>query len=86
MLLIDDDGQVPETLTLGEGRLIASLGSEGIAAIDEALLTAARPRWSKVAMVVLDAIRAGGFSTEDSQVMLHVRRVVALVDAKKLEA
>jgi hypothetical protein len=86
MLPVDDDDQVPESATDAERSLIASLGTEGIAAIDDALLKAAGPRWQKVASVVLDAIRAGGFPTEDDQVILHVRRIVALVDARKLEA
>ena len=86
MLLLDDEDQVPEAPTDAERGLIASLGPEGIAAMDEALLNAARPNWLKVARVVHDAIEAGGFSIEDQQVQLHVRRIVALVDVRKLEA
>ena len=86
MLLVNDEDRVSESPMDAERSLTASLGPEGIAAIDVALLSAAGPKWSKVARIVFDAIKAGGFATADEQVQLHVRRIVALVDARKLEA
>lgn len=86
MLLWDDEDQVTPVPTAGEAALVASLGRAGLAAIDAAILKATRPRWLKVARVVVDAVKAGGFATDDDAVQLHVRRVVALVDAAKLAA
>ena len=86
MLLWDDGDQVTTSPTAGEAALAASLGSTGLAAIDAAILKATRPRWFKVARVVVDAIKDGGFATDDDPVQLHVRRLIALVHAGKLEA
>src|SRR4051812_24941958 len=86
MLLLDDSDQVTALPTEGEAALTSSLGPARLAAIDEAIAKAAQPRWLKVARVVIDAIKAGGFATNDDEVQLHVRRVIALVDAGRLEA
>ena len=40
----------------------------------------------KVARVVIDAIKAGRFSTDEERVQLYVRRTIALVSAGRLEA
>jgi hypothetical protein len=86
MLLVHDEDRVPDSPTEGEVLLTESLGVNGLAAVDEAILQAAGPRWMKVARVVYDALKAGGFSTEDEYVRVHVRRIIALVKAAKLEA
>jgi hypothetical protein len=86
MLLVHDEERVPDSPSVGEISLIESLGENGIAAIDEALLSIAGPKWAKVAMVVVKALKAGGFSTDDEPVQVHVRRVVALTNAGRLEA
>jgi hypothetical protein len=86
MLLIDDEDRVPEAPTKAENLLTDSLGPKVLLAIDEAIMNATRPRWMKVARVVADAIHAGGYKTDDEQVQLHVRRIVALVVAGRIEA
>ncbi len=86
MLLLDDDDQLPVAPTEAETFLADSLGSDGLLAIDEAIVNAVRARWRKVAQIVVDAIRAAGFSTDEAQVQLHVRRTIALVSAERLEA
>jgi hypothetical protein len=85
MLLLDDDDQVPASPTQGEAVLADALGVAGLASVDEAIVKASQRRWLKVARVVVDAIKAGGFSTEEEQVRLHVRRIIALVEAGTLE-
>jgi hypothetical protein len=86
MLLLDDDDRVPASPTEAEATLAGSLGTAGLAAVDAAIVSATGPKWLKVARVVWDAIKAGGYATDEEQVQLHVRRVIALVDAGKLEA
>ena len=86
MLLLDDDDRVPASATEAEAALAGRLGKAGLAAVDAAIVGATRPKWLKVARVVWDAIKAGGYSTDEEQVQLHLRRVIALVDAGKLEA
>ena len=86
MLLVHDEDRVPESPTEGEASLTESLGAKGIAAIDAAILGATGPTFMKVARVVYDALKAGGFPTDDENVQVHVRRVIALVKADKLEA
>lgn len=85
MLLLDDQDRLPNSPADRETRLAESLGSTGLAAIDEAIVRATTPRWSKVARVVVDAIKAGRLSTDEEQVQLHVRRIIALVTAGRLE-
>ena len=86
MLLVHDEDRVPESPTEGEISLTASIGEKGRVAIDKAILAATGPKFMKVARVVSDALKAGGFSTDDENVQVHVRRVIALVSADKLEA
>jgi hypothetical protein len=57
-----------------------------VASLDEALVRAAQRGWSKVARIAVDAIKARGFSTDEEQVHLHIRRIIALVEAGTLEA
>lgn len=85
MLLLDNDDQLPDSPTEAETLLAESLGAAGLLAIDEAIVNAARTRWLKVARVVVDAIRAAGFSTEEAHVQLHVRRTIGLVSAGRLD-
>jgi hypothetical protein len=87
MLLLDDDDQLSDSPTEEETLLAESLGAAGLLAIDEAIGNASsRTRWLKVARVVVDAIRAAGFSTEEAHVQLHVRRTIALVSSGRLDA
>jgi hypothetical protein len=87
VLLLDDDDELPDQPEEGESQLVAELGDDGLRAIDEALRRYTRGTWLKVARVVADAMEAGGFATsEDGPIDLHVRRVVALVDAGMIEA
>ena len=86
MLLVHDDDRVPDSPTEREISLAESLGERGMAAIDEAILSVAGPKWAKVAMVVVMALKASKFSTEDEHVRGHVRRIIALVNAGRLEA
>jgi hypothetical protein len=64
----------------------ADLDASGLESIDAALLRAATGRWLKVARVVCDALKAGGFSTSDDALDLHVRRLIRLVESGRLDA
>lgn len=87
MLLLDDDDELPATPDEAETALATQLGSDGLKAIDAALLAQAGKRWLKVARIVGDALKAGGFDPwEDAHLHLHIRRLIALVDAGALEA
>ena len=87
MLLLDDDDELPPAADEGEIVLASRLGSEGLQAIDATLTKHAQHRWLKVARIVFDALKAGGFSTSDeAHVRLHVRRVRTLVDSGVLDA
>ena len=87
MLLIDDDDELPSDPTEEEAKLIAALGEVGLHAIDENLVKQARRGWLKVARVISDTLRAGGFpGLDDADVQLHARRVMALVESGALEA
>lgn len=86
MLLLDDDDVLAETPDQAEAALAQEVGLAGLHAIDAALVAHTRRVQSKVARVVFDAMRAGGYSyDEDSHVALHVRRVMALVATGRLE-
>jgi len=63
-----------------------SLGEKVLAAIDDGILAATGPKYMKVARAISDALEAGGISTQDQNVQVHVRRVIALVKAHRLEA
>jgi hypothetical protein len=87
MLLLDDNDELPLVPDEAEAELASRLGEDGVRAIEEALVSHARAHWLKVARVVIDALKAGGFPVaEDGPIQLHVRRVIALVDSEKLEA
>jgi hypothetical protein len=86
MLLLDDEDRLSDWPNEAETLLAASLGTAGLLAIDQAIVNAAQTRWLKVARVVVDAIMAAGFSMEEAQVQLHVRRTIALVSAGRLDA
>jgi hypothetical protein len=86
MLLLDDDEELPADADAAETALAAQLGHQALKAIDAALLAHAGKRWLKVARVVGDALEAGQFDAwEDAHLHLHVRRVIALVQAGALE-
>src|SRR5262245_20722959 len=86
MLLLDDDDQLPDSPTEAETLLAESLGTAGLRAIDESIVNATRTRWLIVARVVVDAIGVAGFPMEESPIQLHVRRIIALVSAGRLDA
>ena len=86
MLLLDDDDELPEPPELGEVELTARLASDGLQAIDAALLSHVKPTWLKVARVVHDALNSGSFAMDDDAINLHARRVVGLVASGKLES
>jgi hypothetical protein len=86
MLLLDDDDELPMLPEPSEATLVARLGSKGIEAIDAVLLGHTRRTWLKVARVVFDGLRAGGFPADDDVVYLHVRRIAELVRTGQLES
>jgi hypothetical protein len=86
MLLLDDDDELPASPQPSESELAAQLGPVGMHAIDTALTSHARSCWLKVARVVFDALRSGGFEAEDDIVAVHVRQVANLVASGVLEA
>jgi hypothetical protein len=81
-----DDWELPAPASDGERVLAESLGSAGLGSIDDAIAKATQPRWLKVARVVSDAMKAGGYSGEEPEFELHVRRVIVLVESGVLEA
>jgi hypothetical protein len=86
MLLVDDDDELAGSPTDRELALAGSLAVAGLRRVDDAIVDAAQARWLKVARVAFDAIKAGGFSTDDETVVqLHVRRIAALVEVGALE-
>jgi hypothetical protein len=86
MLLLDDDDELPIAPDRDETELATRLGSQGLQAVDAALVGHAQHNWLKVARVVLDALRSGGFPVEDDATCVHVRRISELVRAGVLEA
>ncbi len=87
VLLLDDNDQLPTVPDEVETKAATQLGADGLRAIDDALGKCAQRRWLKVARVVADALRAGGFPvSDDAYVCLHARRVISLVDSGVLEA
>ena len=87
MLLLDDDDELPLLPDEAEASLASQLGEQGLRAIDDALGKQARRTWLKVARVVFDALKAGGFeASNDASIHLHVRRVITLADAGVFEA
>jgi hypothetical protein len=87
MLLLDDDDELPPQPNEAEARLSSELGDARLQAIDHAIRQSARPRWLKVARVVIDALKAGSFDTpDDATIHLHVRRLISLVEFGTLES
>jgi hypothetical protein len=87
VLLLDDDDELPLIAGKAEASLEAKLGEVGIGAIDACILVEAGTVDQKVAKIIHAALAAGGFSPwDDGCVELHARRVIALVDAKRLQA
>lgn len=86
MLLFDAD-PLPAFPSPAETALADRLGPEGIREIDEAILHASAARFLKVARIVIDSLDAVGSSWRDEPtVHLHVRRVIALAKAGRLES
>lgn len=80
-----DEYVLPEIPSSAELALAGRLG-DGLVNVDERILKFAKRKLLKVARVVLEALQDGGFSSEEEGVVdLHIRRVVVLVDAGKLE-
>lgn len=87
MLFFDDDYELPDTPDEDEVRLAGELGAAGLRAIDGALQRYTRASWLKIARVVHEAIKAGGFTfSDDGALDLHVRRLMGLVDSGVIEA
>ncbi len=87
MLLLDDDDELPPIAGETEAALAAKLGDAGIASIDAGILAHSQPFDQKVARIIHHALKAGGFSPwDDGCVELHARRVIALIDAGRLQA
>jgi len=86
MLLLDDEGELPSSPGEKEQALGSKLGVEGLNKIDEAIIRSAKGNWLKVARVIADAIKAGGFDYSDAAVNLHNRRVMELVASGALES
>lgn len=86
MLLLDDEDELPISPEVEELFLASELGAEGLNKIDEAIVGRAKSDWLKVARVIAEAIKVGGFSYTDATVDLHTRRVIELVAAGALEA
>src|SRR5262245_30938249 len=87
MLLLDNDAELPGAPSQAEAELAAALGAEAMSRVDETLCRHATRNWLKVARVVMDSMRAGGFPVADDRyVAIHVRRVIALTDNGVLEA
>lgn len=87
MLLVDDDDALPALPDERETELTAQLRADGLNRIDENLRHHTHDHWLKVARVVADAVRDGGFSlTDENVVRLHVRRIGFLVESGALEA
>jgi hypothetical protein len=86
VLLLDDEDVLSAEPDEAEARLASRLSNE-IALIDERILCAARAAALKIARVVHDALKAGGFDPwDDGVVELHTRRVIGLIQARRLEA
>ena len=86
MLLLDDDDELPEDPDDAEAQLVQKLGPGRLERIDEALRNHVQARWLKVARVVADAVKDGGFSiTDENVVRVHVRRAGALVESGVFE-
>jgi hypothetical protein len=81
-----DDWKLPELTSDSERLLAESLGPAGLESIDHAIAKATTPIFSKVARVVSDAMKAGGYAGEEAEFELHVRRVILLVESGALEA
>jgi len=79
MLLLDDNDELPASPEPTESELMTQLGLAGLEAIDAALTSHAQSRWLKVAGIVYDALRSGGFAVAEDVVALRVRRVGNLV-------
>jgi hypothetical protein len=82
---MSDDWELPALAGDSERVLAESLGPAGLGSIDEAIAKATQPSWLKLARVVSDAMKAGGYSG-DPEFDLHVRRVILLVETGALEA
>src|SRR5262245_45526417 len=81
-----DDWELPTAASESERGLAESLGPAGLQLIDDAITKAAQSRWLKVAKVVSDAMKAGGYSGDEPELELAVRRVILLAGSGALEA
>jgi hypothetical protein len=86
-LLIDDDSTLAPRPSAEEVALVHELGVDGIIALDRALLAGVTRRWSKVAMVIIQALENRGQFPPPSgaHVALALRRLMILVDSADLE-
>ena len=78
MLLLHDEDELPLAPSEAEKNLILSLGKLGLEKIDNLILSELTDQWKKVAMVIFNAMEAGGFEFTEESVDLHARRVIHL--------
>jgi hypothetical protein len=81
-----DDWELPLVASESERTLADSIGPAGLRSIDYLITKATQPHWLKVARVVADAMKAGGYSGDEPDFDLHVRRVIVLAGTGALEA
>jgi len=81
-----DDWELPALASESERVLAESRGAAGLGSIDDAIAKATQPDWLKLARVVSDAMKAGGYLGEEPEFELHVRRAIVLVESGVLEA
>lgn len=86
MLLLDDEDELPVSPEDEEQALASELGAEGLNKIDRAIVGSSKSNWLKVARVIHDAMKIGGFPLSDATVDLHARRVMEVVASGALEA
>ncbi|HRI68309.1 MAG TPA: hypothetical protein PK156_28965 [Polyangium sp.] len=80
-----DEWQLPDDPDNDEAKLAHELGPDGLAKADATLIKWVRPRWLKVARVLIDAIEADDFAITNSLVRVYLRRLIGLVDAGSIE-
>ena len=86
VLLLDNDDELSDSPDEEEAALAGALGESRLRDIDGMLLKHVGPRSSKVALVVLKSVEAGGFDImDDNVVRLHLRRLIQLADAGAIE-
>lgn len=84
-LLIDDRSVLGESPNEDEVSIAQKLGAEGLAKADATILKWVPQRWAKVARILLEAIEADDLDVTDTLARVYLRRLIALVEAGKIE-